>query len=475
MEELILDKTQDETRQGEAYAPSNLFQKKFERHFYIESYGCQMNFADSEVVASILQEAGFGPTRNEEDADLIFINTCSIREKAEQTVRKRLTNFKRLKRQKKSLLIGVLGCMAERLKSKFLEEEKLVDLVVGPDAYRSLPHLIEEAAGGQKAVNVLLSREETYADISPVRLDSNGISAFVSIMRGCNNMCSFCVVPFTRGRERSRDPQSIIQECEDLYKNGYREITLLGQNVDSYYHASSFESFPPITFANLLEKVAQISPELLVRFSTSHPKDITDEVLHTMAMYENICKYIHLPVQSGSSRVLQLMNRTYTREWYMAKVDRIRTLLPGCGISADIITGFCTEDEKDHQDTLSIMEYCKYDFSYMFIYSERPGTLAARRYADDVPEDIKKRRLEEIVSMQNKLSLESNQRDIGKSYKVLIEGDSKKNKEEWKARNSQNKVVVFPKENYTYKKGDFVTVKIVDCTQGTLKGNIVAN
>ncbi|MEN9858798.1 MAG: tRNA ((37)-C2)-methylthiotransferase MiaB [Bacteroidota bacterium] len=475
MEELILDKTQDETRQGEAYAPSNLFQKKFERHFYIESYGCQMNFADSEVVASILQEAGFGPTRNEEDADLIFINTCSIREKAEQTVRKRLTNFKRLKRQKKSLLIGVLGCMAERLKSKFLEEEKLVDLVVGPDAYRSLPHLIEEAAGGQKAVNVLLSREETYADISPVRLDSNGISAFVSIMRGCNNMCSFCVVPFTRGRERSRDPQSIIQECEDLYKNGYREITLLGQNVDSYYHASSFESFPPITFANLLEKVAQISPELLVRFSTSHPKDITDEVLHTMAMYENICKYIHLPVQSGSSRVLQLMNRTYTREWYMAKVDRIRTLLPGCGISADIITGFCTEDEKDHQDTLSIMEYCKYDFSYMFIYSERPGTLAARRYTDDVPNDIKKRRLEEIVSMQNKLSLESNQRDIGKSYKVLIEGDSKKNKEDWKARNSQNKVVVFPKENYTYKKGDFVTVKITDCTQGTLKGNIVAN
>ena len=475
MEELILDKTQDETRQGEAYAPSHLFQKKFERHFYIESYGCQMNFADSEVVASILQEAGFGPTRNVEDADLIFINTCSIREKAEQTVRKRLTNFKRLKRQKKSLLIGVLGCMAERLKSKFLEEEKLVDLVIGPDAYRSLPHLIEEAAGGQKAVNVLLSREETYADISPVRLDSNGISAFVSIMRGCNNMCSFCVVPFTRGRERSRDPQSIIQECEDLYKNGYREITLLGQNVDSYYYASSFESFPPITFANLLEKVAQISPELLVRFSTSHPKDITDEVLHTMAMHENICKYIHLPVQSGSSRVLQLMNRTYTREWYMAKVDRIRTLLPDCGISADIITGFCTEDEKDHQDTLSIMEYCKYDFSYMFIYSERPGTLAARRYADDVPEDIKKRRLEEIVSMQNKLSLESNQRDIGKSYKVLIEGDSKKNKEEWKARNSQNKVVVFPKENYTYKKGDFVTVKIADCTQGTLKGNIVAN
>lgn len=475
MEELILDKTQDEARQGEAYAPDQLLDKKFKHHFYIESYGCQMNFADSEVVASILQGAGFGPTRNQEEADLIFINTCSIREKAEQTVRKRLTTFKSLKRKKKTLLIGVLGCMAERLKSKFLEEEKLVDLVVGPDAYRSLPTLIEEAAGGQKAVNVLLSREETYADIAPVRLDSNGISAFVSIMRGCNNMCSFCVVPFTRGRERSRDMQSILQECTDLYENGYREITLLGQNVDSYYHATSHETSSPVTFANLLERVAQIAPDLLIRFSTSHPKDITDEVLYTMAKYENICKYIHLPVQSGSSRILQLMNRTYTREWYIAKVDRIRALLPDCGISADIIAGFCTEEEKDHQDTLSIMEYCKYDFSYMFFYSERPGTLAARRYTDDVPEEIKKRRLEEIVSLQGRLSLESNQRDIGKSFKVLIEGDSKKDKEAWKARNSQNKVVVFPKENHPYKKGDFVTVTITDCTQGTLKGNIVTN
>lgn len=475
MEELLLDKTQDEARQGEAYAPSEVIFKKFDRHFYIESYGCQMNFADSEVVASILQGAGFGPTRNQEEADLIFINTCSIREKAEQTVRKRLTTFKSLKRRKKGLLIGVLGCMAERLKSKFLEEEKLVDIVVGPDAYRSLPNLIEEAAGGQKAVNVLLSREETYADIAPVRLDSNGISAFVSIMRGCNNMCSFCVVPFTRGRERSRDPYSIIAECTELYQNGYREITLLGQNVDSYYHATSQETNPPVTFAKLLEQVAQISPDLLVRFSTSHPKDITDEVLYTMARYDNICKYIHLPVQSGSSRVLQLMNRTYTREWYMAKVDRIRAILPDCGISADIIAGFCTEEEIDHQDTLSIMEYCKYDFSYMFFYSERPGTLAARRYKDDIPEETKKRRLEEIVALQSKLSLESNQRDIGKTFKVLIEGDSKRNKEEWKARNSQNKVVVFPKENYQHQKGDFVTVKISDCTQGTLKGNIVTN
>jgi tRNA-2-methylthio-N6-dimethylallyladenosine synthase len=473
MEELILDKKQDETRQGEAYAPTELLQKKFEQHFYIESYGCQMNFADSEVVASILQGAGFGPTRNQEEADLIFINTCSIREKAEQTVRKRLTTFKSLKRKKKTLLIGVLGCMAERLKSKFLEEEKLVDLVVGPDAYRSLPTLIEEAAGGQKAVNVLLSREETYADIAPVRLDSNGISAFVSIMRGCNNMCSFCVVPFTRGRERSRDTKSIIQECTDLYENGYREITLLGQNVDSYYYSTSQDQLPPVTFANLLEQVARIAPDLLVRFSTSHPKDITDEVLYTMANYENICKYIHLPVQSGSSRILQLMNRTYTREWYMAKVDRIRSILPDCGISADIIAGFCTEEEKDHLETLSIMEYCKYDFSYMFFYSERPGTLAARRYTDDVPEEIKKRRLEEIVALQSKLSLESNQCDIGKSYKVLIEGDSKKDKAAWKARNSQNKVVVFPKENHSYKKGDFVTVTITACTQGTLLGTIV--
>ena len=473
MEQLIVDKTQDESRQGEAYAPTHLTGTPYSRHFYIESYGCQMNFADSEVVASILQGEGFGATRNIEEADLIFINTCSIREKAEQTVRKRLTEFKKLKRNNKQLLVGVLGCMAERLKSKFLEEEKLVDIVVGPDAYRSLPSLVMEAAGGQKAVNVLLSREETYADIAPVRLDSNGVSAFVSIMRGCNNMCSFCVVPFTRGRERSRDWNSIIGECKDLYEKGYKEVTLLGQNVDSYYYTSTEADAPIVTFANLLEKVAQISPNLLVRFSTSHPKDITDEVLHTMAKYDNICNYIHLPVQSGSSRILQLMNRTYTREWYMAKVDRIRAIIPDCGISSDIIAGFCTEEESDHQDTLSIMRYSKYDFSYMFFYSERPGTLAARRYQDDVPEETKKRRLQEIVTLQNQLSLESNQKEIGEKYKVLIEGDSKKNEQEWKARTSHNKVVVFPKTNLSHKKGDFVTVQITECTQATLRGEIV--
>jgi len=472
MEQLIVEKTQDESRQGEAYAPIRKMGMQFNRHFYIESYGCQMNFADSEVVASILQGEGFGATRNIEDADLIFINTCSIREKAEQTVRKRLTEFKKLKKNNKQLLIGVLGCMAERLKSKFLEEEKLVDIVVGPDAYRSLPSLVMEAAGGQKAVNVLLSREETYADIAPVRLDSNGVSAYVSIMRGCNNMCSFCVVPFTRGRERSRDWKSIIEECKDLFNNGYKEVTLLGQNVDSYYYTSSNPDEPVITFAKLLEKVAQISPDLLVRFSTSHPKDITDDVLHTMAKYENICKNIHLPVQSGSSRILQLMNRTYTREWYMAKVDRIRAIIPECGISSDIIAGFCSEEESDHQDTLSIMRYSKYDFSYMYFYSERPGTFAAKRYQDDIPEETKKRRLHEIVALQNQLSLESNQKEIGKKYKVLIEGDSKKNEQEWKARTSHNKVVVFPKTNLSHKKGDFATVLITECTQATLRGEI---
>lgn len=473
MEAIFTEKIQDESRQGEAYAPSPSSFIQYSRHFYIESYGCQMNFADSEVVASILQAEGFGPTRNLEEADLIFINTCSIREKAEQTVRTRLTSFKKLKKQNKQLLIGVLGCMAERLKSKFLEEEKLVDIVVGPDSYRSLPQLVSEAAGGQKAVNVLLSREETYADISPVRLDSNGISAFVSIMRGCNNMCSFCVVPFTRGRERSRDPESILAECTDLYNKGYKEVTLLGQNVDSYYHVANVPEATPTTFSILLEKVALIAPDFLVRFSTSHPKDITDEVLHTMARHENICKYIHLPVQSGSSRVLQLMNRTYTREWYMAKVDRIKKILPDCGISADIIAGFCTEEEADHEDTLSIMRYCGYDFSYMFMYSERPGTLAARRYKDDVPEETKRRRLQEIVALQNELSLRSNEKEIGKKVKVLIEGDSKKKVNEWKARTSQNKVVVFPKQNHPHKKGDFVWVQITGCTQATLLGQII--
>jgi tRNA-2-methylthio-N6-dimethylallyladenosine synthase len=471
MEELIINKVHDEARQGEAYAPFANDPNQYKKRFYIESYGCQMNFSDSEIVASILQGEGFGATRNVAEADLVLLNTCSIREKAEQTVRKRLADFKSAKQEKPGMLIGVLGCMAERLKTKFLEEEKLVDLVVGPDAYRTLPALVTEAEGGQKAVNVLLSREETYADISPVRLESNGISAFVSIMRGCNNMCSFCVVPFTRGRERSRDAESIVKECADLFSNGFREVTLLGQNVDSYHYVNEATD-QVVNFANLLEKVALTSPLLRVRFSTSHPKDITDEVLRTMAKYDNICKYIHLPVQSGSTRVLQMMNRTYTREWYMAKVDRIREIIPGCGISSDVIAGFCTETEEDHQDTLSIMEYSKYDMSYMFFYSERPGTLAARRYADDIAEDVKKRRLQEIIALQNRLSLESNRQDVGQLFTVLIEGDSKKSDRQWMGRNSQNKVMVFDKEDHNLKKGDYVQVRATACTQATLMGKI---
>ncbi len=417
-----LNKEHDELRQGEVFSDAKQ-QDQFTKHFYIESYGCAMNFADSEVVASILAKNGFGSTRNIEVADLILLNTCSIREKAEQTVRKRLTEFRKLKTQNPGLLVGVLGCMAERLKSKLLEEEKLVDMVVGPDAYRSLPDLINDAGTGQKAVNVLLSRDETYADISPVRLDSNGISGFVSIMRGCNNMCSFCVVPFTRGRERSRDAFSIVAECRDLFEKGYKEITLLGQNVDSYYWNNP-ENNASTTFAMLLETVALISPTLRVRFSTSHPKDITDEVLFTMAKYPNICKYIHLPVQSGSTRVLQLMNRTYTREWYLSKVARIKEIMPTCTVSSDIIAGFCTETEQDHQDTISIMQAAQYDYSYMYFYSERPGTLAAKRYEDDIPETIKKRRLQEIVDVQWTLSNESDKRGVGKCFEVLIEGDS---------------------------------------------------
>jgi len=474
MLDYISDKVQDETRQGEAFAPFSSDPNQYKKLFYIESYGCQMNFADSEIVAAILNKEGFGATRNFEDADLILLNTCSIREKAEQTVRKRLTEFKKIKVARPGMLIGMLGCMAERLKSKLLEEEKLVDLVVGPDAYRSLPGLISEAESGQKAVNVLLSRDETYADISPVRLDSNGITAFVSIMRGCNNMCSFCVVPFTRGRERSRDAVSIVNECQDLFERGFKEVTLLGQNVDSYYFVDESKD-ELVTFASLLEKVALLSPLLRVRFSTSHPKDITDEVLHTMAKYENICKYIHLPVQSGSTRILQLMNRTYTREWYKAKVDRIREIMPDCGISSDIIAGFCTEEDADHKDTLDIMEYSRYDMSYMFFYSERPGTLAERRYKDDVPLDIKKKRLQEIVDVQGKLSQASNKKDIGKTFAVLIEGDSKRSDKDWMGRSSQNKVIVFPKENYELKKGDYVTVKVTDCTQATLLGQIIFN
>lgn len=475
MLDLATTKVHDEKRQGESFAPFTSDANTYQKQFYIESYGCAMNFADSEVVAAILNKEGFGATRNAEEADLIFINTCSIREKAEQTVRKRLTDFKRLKAAKPGTLVGVLGCMAERLKSKFLEEEKLVDIVVGPDAYRSLPRLVDEANNGQKSVNVLLSREETYADIAPVRLNSNGVSAFVSIMRGCNNMCSFCVVPFTRGRERSRDAASIIAECRDLFEKGYKEVTLLGQNVDSYHYVpAGGTEMNAVSFANLLESVAQIAPDLRVRFSTSHPKDITDEVLHTMAAYENICKCIHLPVQSGSTRVLQLMNRTYTREWYMRKVDRIRELLPGCSITADIIAGFCSEEEADHQDTLSVMDYSRYDLSYMFFYSERPGTLAQRRYKDDVPLEVKKRRLQEIIEKQNSLSLENYKKDIGSTYKVLIDGDSKRSTDNWVGRTSQNKVVIFPKAaGAAHKKGDYVLVAINDCTQATLFGTII--
>ncbi len=478
MLDFVTDKTHDEARQGEAFATLISEPTQYKKRFYIESYGCAMNFADSEVVASILNKDGFGATKDVEEADLIFINTCSIREKAELTVRKRLTEFRLLKKRKKGMLVGLLGCMAERLKSKLLEEEKLVDIVVGPDAYRSLPALVIEAEGGQKAVNVLLSRDETYADISPVRLNSNGVNAFVSIMRGCNNMCSFCVVPFTRGRERSRNTESIIAECKDLFEKGYREVTLLGQNVDSYYYTESTvngrqPTDKTVTFAMLLERVALVSPLLRVRFSTSHPKDITDDVLHTIVKYENICNYIHLPVQSGSTRVLQLMNRTYTREWYMSKIDRIKQIIPDCGISGDIITGFCTEDEKDHQDTLKIMEYSKYDYAYMYYYSERPGTLAQKRYTDDVPLEVKKRRLHEVVQMQNKLSLASNLRDMGKSFKILIEGDSKKSDKDWAGRSSHGKVFVFPKENYKLNKGDYVMVQANECTQGTILGHII--
>jgi tRNA-2-methylthio-N6-dimethylallyladenosine synthase len=469
---LTEEKVHNETRQGEAYAPFANDPNQFKKRFYIESYGCAMNFSDSEIVASILNGVGFGATRNFEDADLVLLNTCSIREKAEQTVRKRLTEFRKSKQKKPGMLVGVLGCMAERLKAKLLEEEKLVDLVVGPDAYRTLPGLVEEAEGGQKAVNVLLSREETYADISPVRLESNGVSAFISIMRGCNNMCTFCVVPFTRGRERSRDAHSIVAEARDLFERGYKEVTLLGQNVDSYYWNNEADN-SNTTFAQLLEMVALVNPEMRVRFSTSHPKDITDEVLFTMAKYENICKYIHLPVQSGNNRILQLMNRTYTREWYMKKVDRIREVLPDCGISSDMIAGFCSETEEEHKETLSIMEYSQYDYSYMFFYSERPGTLAAKRYKDDVPEDVKKRRLQEIVDKQYHLSLDSNKKDVGHTFKVLIEGESKKSNMEWMGRSSRNKVIVFPKDQYDYKKGDYVLVKVNSCTKGTLIGEIV--
>ncbi|MEN0056575.1 MAG: tRNA (N6-isopentenyl adenosine(37)-C2)-methylthiotransferase MiaB [Mucilaginibacter sp.] len=481
MDLVIPDKTHDESRQGEALVLEPVTGKNNGRKLYIESYGCAMNFSDSEIVASILSEQGFETTADHNAADVIFINTCSIRENAEQRVRNRLKEFTVSKVKNPGLVVGVLGCMAERLKSKFLEEEKLVDVVVGPDAYRDLPNLIDQVDSGQKAVNVLLSREETYADISPVRLNSNGINAFVSIMRGCDNMCSFCVVPFTRGRERSRDPQSIVAECTDLFNKGYREVTLLGQNVDSYKWNATAESETPnaeassaetTNFANLLELVALISPELRVRFSTSHPKDITDDVLYTINKYDNICNYIHLPVQSGNSRILEMMNRTYDREWYINRIDAIRRIIPDCAISTDMITGFCSETDEEHNDSVSMMDYVKYDFAYMFKYSERPGTLAAKRYKDDIPEEVKQSRLAQIVAKQQEYSFYRMQARIGKVEKVLIEGYSKKADKDYCGRSDQNAMVIFPVGD-NYKPGEYVNVLIERTTSATLIGKVV--
>ncbi|MCB0515677.1 MAG: tRNA (N6-isopentenyl adenosine(37)-C2)-methylthiotransferase MiaB [Chitinophagales bacterium] len=462
-----------EARQGEVLSfPAQETILPFNgRKYYIESYGCQMNFNDSEIVAAILQNEGFGITSDYQQADLILLNTCSIREKAEEKIRQRLQQFSAVKKQNTQAKIGILGCMAERLKKKLLEEEALVDVVCGPDAYRDLPRLFSETDGGQKAVNVLLSREETYADISPVRLDNHGVTAFVSIMRGCDNMCSFCVVPFTRGRERSRNAFTIQAEVQELFDKGYREVTLLGQNVDSYKWQNP-ETEEVFSFAKLLELTAQVNPDLRVRFSTSHPKDITDDVLHTMARHENICKYIHLPVQAGSSRVLELMNRTYDREWYLQKIEAIRRILPECAISTDIIAGFCSETEAEHQETLNLMEQVRYEMAYMFMYSERPGTLAARKFADDVPFDTKKRRLNEIIALQNKHSAERNQADIGKIFKVLVEKPSKRSDEEWCGRNDQNKMIVFPRQNV--EAGQYVWVKVNDATSASLRGEIVS-
>ncbi len=466
-------KTMKEANQGNVLFKENWQESDTPgiKRFYIESYGCQMNFSDSEIVASILNDAGYAPTRNIEQSDLILINTCSIREKAEETVRKRLRIFEVYKKKNPDLKVGILGCMAERLKKQWLEEEKLVDLVVGPDAYRDLPNLIGGAEEGNRMVNVLLSREETYADINPVRLESNGITAFISIMRGCDNMCSFCVVPFTRGRERSRDPYSIAAEARNLSESGYKEVTLLGQNVDSYKWDHP-ETGAHVDFGDLLEMVALINPDLRVRFSTSHPKDMVDKVLHTMAKHENICKYIHLPVQSGNSRVLEMMNRTYDREWYMSRVESIRSIMPDCAISSDIITGFCSETEAEHQDTLSIIDWSNFTMSYLFYYSERPGTLAARKYPDDVPEEIKKRRLEEAIRVQRAVSLRHNQKDIGSTFKILIEGNSKKSDKDFCGRNTQNKMTVFPKKE-GYNPGDYALVRINEASSATLIGEIV--
>ncbi|MFY9282435.1 MAG: tRNA (N6-isopentenyl adenosine(37)-C2)-methylthiotransferase MiaB [Bacteroidia bacterium] len=449
------------------------------RKLFIESYGCAMNFADSEVVASIMSEIGVETTNDEMEADIIFINTCSIRDNAEQKIRHRLKHLRHNKKQNKNLTIGILGCMAERLKKQLLEEEKLVDIVAGPDAYKELPILLREVEDGHKAINVLLSLEETYAEIQPTRLNSNGVTAYISITRGCDNMCSFCVVPFTRGRERSRNPESIVAEAQDLVSKGYKEVTLLGQNVDSYlwYGGGARKDFDKLTedekassvsFANLLEKVAQVDPTLRVRFSTSHPKDIHDEVLFVMKKYDNVAKHIHFPAQSGSTRILEKMNRTYTREWYEMKYNRIKEVLPNCGVSCDIITGFCSETEEDHQATLDLMRTCEFEFSYMYFYSERPGTLAARKYEDDVPEDMKRRRLSEVIEAQHEVSRKLNAAQLGKIHRVLVEAQSKKNADEWMGRNEQNLKVIFPRS--TYEIGDYVDVRIEKTTTASLIG-----
>jgi tRNA-2-methylthio-N6-dimethylallyladenosine synthase len=475
-----MEKEIDEKKQGQSLV---LDQKEGNtKKLFIESYGCQMNFSDSEIVASILYENGYNTTQNLEDADLVLVNTCSIRDKAEQTIRKRLEKYNAVKKINPSMKVGVLGCMAERLKSQFLEEEKIVDMVVGPDAYKDLPNLLAEVEEGRDAINVILSKDETYGDISPVRLNSNGVNAFVSITRGCDNMCTFCVVPFTRGRERSREPQSIIDEIQDLYDRGFKEVTLLGQNVDSYLwyggglkkdyeKATEMQKATAMDFAQLLDKCAMLFPKMRFRFSTSNPQDMHVEVIETMAKHHNICNYIHLPVQSGSTRILKEMNRQHTREEYMALIDKIYAIIPDISLSQDMIAGFPTETEEDHQDTLSLMEYVKYDFGFMFAYSERPGTLAARKMEDDVPEEVKKRRLNEIIDLQQKIGLERTQRFIGQEVEVLIEKESKRSDAHWSGRNSQNTVVVFPKENY--KIGEFVLVKITDCTAATLIGEAV--
>lgn len=440
------------------------------RNLYIETYGCAMNLADSEVVASIMATKGFKTTTDIQQADVVFVNTCSIRDNAEAHVWGRLREIKHQKKTNPGMIVGVLGCMAERLKTQFLEKEQIIDIVVGPDAYRDIPRLIEQVEDGQKAMNVLLSREETYAEIVPVRLSSNGVSAYISIMRGCDNMCSFCVVPFTRGRERSREPESIIKEAQELYNQGYKEVTLLGQNVDSYKMENEHNEIT-FTFAQLLEKVAQIAPDLRVRFTSSHPKDITDEVLYTIKKYDNICNYIHYPMQSGNTRILNMMNRTYDRDWFKMRLDKIREVIPDCGISTDIITGFCSETEEEHQDTLTMFDYGKFDFAFMYKYSERPGTLAARRYADDIPEEVKGRRLTEIIDLQHRNSIAKNTSEIGKTHIVLIEGESKKSDLDAKGRNDQNKIVIFPIENY--KKGQYIKVLIERVTITSLIGRIV--